>query len=136
MIWLTALSQNFDPRLALSVAWIESSFNPELVGKAGDTGLFQVVHWYVPETQEELLDPKLNAEVGIRVLKQMRRKCSDMSDAASLWVLCYNHGVTGAHRIEQPLADKYYLRVSSTKDCLYQYKQKEILSGKANRCFK
>jgi hypothetical protein len=58
-----------DPLVIAAIAWHESKLIADAVGPSGhDVGLLQLVHGYVPESEEELFDPAVNIEAGARVL--------------------------------------------------------------------
>lgn len=72
MIIKEAQAQDFDPALALAVAFTESNFNPKAQNKdSGAGGLFQ----FMPATAKDMevadrFDPEQNIRGGIRYLKQ------------------------------------------------------------------
>ena len=132
MIYLTAVAHGVEPRLAIAIAHTESRFKTGAIGKSGDTGLFQVRHQFVTESQDELLDPKVNTLVAMRLLKKAKRGCSSLGQ---YWPVCYNRGVSGGKRLVEPQFDDYYLKVSLTKMCLDGFSKRQIMSGKAKECF-
>ena len=75
--------QGADPLLVFSVIKQESSFNPKAHSSAGARGLMQIM----PDTgrglgvrnPSQLYDPKTNIQAGVRYLKDMFRKFSDVT---------------------------------------------------------
>lgn len=68
-----AKEMGIDPRLALSVAFAESSLNPAAKGNAGEIGIMQVMPKTAEEmgfTVEDLNNPDKNIEVGLTYLKK------------------------------------------------------------------
>jgi hypothetical protein len=58
-----------EPLVIAAIAWHESKLISDAIGPSGhDSGLLQIVHHYVPESHEELLDPETNIQAGARVL--------------------------------------------------------------------
>lgn len=106
LITTIALLNNVDPILALSIAKTESNLNPNMLGKVGEIGLFQVrPQYYKQYTKKQLFDLKTNINVGIHHLKYSINHCKHKRKFDS--VLCYNLGVTGASRIKYPSLHKY-----------------------------
>lgn len=134
LIYASAVAQHFDPRLALSVAFVESSFNPLAEGTTGDIGLFQVRHELVGLTKEEMLDVDRNIDYGIKLLRLARNGCSGMDEITS--VVCYNRGIGGGKRVVFPSTDSYVLKVSRVYDCLSQYSYLDLVKGKEKGCFR
>lgn len=69
-----------DPRLALSMTWVESRFNPEAVSPKGAIGLMQVM----PDTgkglgfsEKDLRNPSKNIDAGLKYLRQNIDKLGD-----------------------------------------------------------
>jgi soluble lytic murein transglycosylase-like protein len=85
-----AQTLGIDPALALAVAQVESSFNPNAVSSAGATGLFQLM----PATAASVgvtdsTDPSQNIQGGLSYLSQLLAQYGgDVSTA--LWA--YNAG--------------------------------------------
>jgi hypothetical protein len=90
----TAIRMGVDPRLAVALAFRESSFNPEAVGTSGEIGLMQVK----PSTAkdmgfsiEDLRDPSKNIEIGLTYLKQNLDKFGYPEVAAAAYNAGPNH---------------------------------------------
>lgn len=83
---LHATSQTFeiDHCLALAQAQVESTFMPNMIGRAGEVGLYQIlpttgsIFGYRPE---ELRDPLLNTEVALDYLRDIRLRKPALRDA-------------------------------------------------------
>jgi soluble lytic murein transglycosylase-like protein len=84
-----AKKQHFDPNIAVAVASVESSLNQNVVGKAGEIGVFQVLPRTVP-LGTNLFDLKTNIHWGIVHLKYWQRRCPTIEGIS--FVNCYNSG--------------------------------------------
>jgi soluble lytic murein transglycosylase-like protein len=90
-----------DPRLVLAVMKVESNFNVNAKGAAGEVGLLQLHPRYHLARPG---DVTRNVDTGVRYLAYVLRRCrADYGPAA---VLCYNHGPF--KRLERPLEASYY----------------------------
>lgn len=77
MVREMAVREDVDPELAACIVTNESNWDPHLVSKDEDSGLFQIIpstaKW-VAEQMElqsyDLMDPVTNAEMGIWILKR------------------------------------------------------------------
>ena len=84
-----------DPNLALSMAKVESGFNPKLVSPKGAVGVLQVtprLAWHdfqVP--REKLFDPNVNIRVGLTWMKYLLKRFDHNVD---LSLAAYNAGVS------------------------------------------
>lgn len=72
IIRFSALRQGVDPKLAISVAQVESGLSADAVSPAGAVGVMQLM----PETAKSLgvgnsFDPRENVDGGVRYLKQL-----------------------------------------------------------------
>jgi len=78
--------------LAFSLCWAESKFNPKAVNRnhgSVDRGLFQLNSQSFPHlTEKEFFDPKLNAQYGLRYL----RNCLDIGGNEIVALAMYNAG--------------------------------------------
>jgi hypothetical protein len=90
----TAIRMGVDPRLAVALAFRESSLNPDAVGTSGEIGLMQVM----PSTAkdmgfsiEDLRNPSKNIEIGLTYLKQNLDKFGDPALAAAAYNAGPNH---------------------------------------------
>lgn len=109
MIYAHSPNCNIDPALAEAVIHTESSFRPNAVGPVGEIGLFQVRPEFSKYTAKELLDPETNIKEGLRILSEAKKRCPHRNDKT--WVTCYNVGVRGGYRIDNPKEFKYYKKV-------------------------
>jgi soluble lytic murein transglycosylase-like protein len=98
-----------DPRITQAVIQVESRGNPFAVGRLDDSGLMQIRHKFVPETQQQLFQGCTNVMRGVELLKQAREKCKHKSDLT--WIICYNLGHKGAKKIKNPKKYPYYLKI-------------------------
>ena len=83
MIVEYADNNNYDPQELLSIASVESNFNPNAISSAGAVGLFQVKckFWYkqtgyksIAECNKGLLEPRKNIKAGAMILTTFRKK--------------------------------------------------------------
>jgi len=68
-----AEKMGIDPRLAVALAFRESSLNPDAVGTSGEIGLMQVMPSTAKDmgfSVEDLRNPSKNIEIGLTYLKQ------------------------------------------------------------------
>ena len=110
----------FSPALILSLIDVESRFQPNAVSDQGAMGLMQLK----PETahaiaeklgipwfgEESLLDPRLNLEMALHYLQELRRKFK----TPQYYLVAYNQGPERLNQIirsGQPLPDRYYNKV-------------------------
>lgn len=85
---------NMDPVIPTAVIFRESSFNPKLVGHAGELGLGQLKR-HTPSTKgydnlarRALFEPSLNIYLTVRNLARVRDYCN--SDNPNIWLSAYN----------------------------------------------
>lgn len=109
LIMASAPYFNIDPQLAVSVAKTESSLNPDAIGPFNEVGLFQVRPEYSKFSAEELRNPVINISEGLRILSEAKKRCKHK--VAKTFIVCFNRGVTGGARVENPHKDKYYIKV-------------------------
>jgi len=98
-----------DPFLTDAIIKVESNGNPMAVGKVGDSGLMQVRHQFVPETQQQLFNPCTNIRRGVALLKKAKDNCKHKLN--NTWLICYNLGLNGGSRIKRPTSFIYYKKV-------------------------
>jgi soluble lytic murein transglycosylase-like protein len=106
-----SLLAGIDPQLTRAVIQVESRGNPFALGKLGDSGLMQIRHKFVPETQQQLFQGCTNIKRGVALLKQAREKCKHKLD--NTWLVCYNLGIKGGAKIRHPSSFIYYKKVMS-----------------------
>lgn len=104
-----SLLAGIDPRITQAVVQVESMGNPFAVGKLGDSGLMQVRHQFVPETQQQLFQGCTNIRRGVELLKQAREKCKHKLN--NTWLVCYNVGIRGGLKIRHPSKFIYYKKI-------------------------
>lgn len=85
-----ARRQGLNEDIALSIATIESGLNPRAIGPKKEIGLFQIRPEFSPVSKKALLNPKINARIGIMKLIEARDRCPVYEDMT--WVICYNNG--------------------------------------------
>lgn len=104
-----SLLAGIDPQITQAVIQVESRGNPFAVGKLGDSGLMQIRHQFVPETQQQLFQSCTNIKRGVTLLKQAREKCKHKLN--NTWLVCYNVGIKGGLKIRHPSKFIYYKKV-------------------------
>jgi hypothetical protein len=98
-----------DPSITKAVISVESKGNPFAIGTQGDSGLMQVRHQFVPESQKQLLQSCTNIKRGVTLLKQAKDKC--VHKLNNTWIICFNTGITGGVRIRHPEKFIYYKKI-------------------------
>lgn len=106
-----SLLNGIDPNITKAVIETESSNNPMALGKKGDSGLMQIRHQFVPESQLQLFNPCTNIMRGVSILKQAKDKCKHKINQT--WLVCYNLGIKGGSKIKHPTHFIYYKKVMS-----------------------
>ncbi len=99
----TALSEGVDPKLAVAIAKVESSLNPNAIGSLGEIGLFQLRPEYHVVKRGHI---EGNVRVAVRYLAQLKRQCARYGDA---YFVCFNYGPT--RQLKSPHTFPYYVRV-------------------------
>lgn len=121
MIFGIAKEEGVDPALALSVAQIESGFNPNAVGDNGNSfGLFQIHRPSHPDYKGGT-DPEANARYGIRLLKRLL-DANNGSVNKAIWA--YNAGQGNVNKGIMPATTKNYL--NKVAQLAPQYRQSGI----------
>lgn len=105
-----SIMNGIDPSLTKAVISVESNGNPFALGKSGDSGLMQIRHKYVPESQLQLFQSCTNIMRGTALLRTAREKCKHTLDRT--FVVCYNLGVAGGSRLKYPKKWRYYVKVT------------------------
>lgn len=97
-----------EPDLALAIAEVESSFNPNAVGGLGEIGIFQLrpeYHRVIPG------DIRGNAEVAMQYLAQLKTQCSHYGEA---FYICWNLG-PNYRRLKHPTLFPYFKKVQKIR---------------------
>ncbi len=105
-----AEKHDLDPVFLLAMIQNESSFNPKMVGSAGEIGLMQIkpatAQWiaktnHLPyKGKSSLFDPVSNIKLGVALLDHLR---SQFDSSSRLYVSAYN---IGAKRLRDLLSQK------------------------------
>lgn len=90
--------------VVLAIIEVESSFNPDAVGLAGEVGVMQLHPKFheIPKTLEAQID------TGVKFLSDVKARCKPIYKSA--WMICYNRG-TNAPRLITPYNDPYFKKV-------------------------
>lgn len=104
-----SLISGVNPNLTNAIVQVESKGNPFSIGNNGDSGLMQIRHQFVPETQIQLFQSCTNIKRGVELLKKAKKSC--IHQANNTWVICYNLGIKGAKKIKHPSSFIYYKKV-------------------------
>jgi len=110
-----AIELGIDPRLALSMAKVESGYDPSLVSPKGAVGVLQVMPQFVnPDygiTEEMLFDPYINIRVGLSKMKSLLKR---FDHDLELSLAAYNAGasrvVKSGYRIPPIKETEAYVR--------------------------
>ena len=121
-------SNNIDPALVAGLVYVESRFDPTATGTIGERGLMRLHPSYFPDPT--LYDPRRNLEVGIKSLKDLKRRCSGLSTAPFSWIVCHNRGVSGAKRLKDITNDRYYKEVVKARERYKYILQQTDVMGK------
>jgi soluble lytic murein transglycosylase-like protein len=98
-----------DPAVTKAVISVESNGNQFAVGKTQDSGLMQIRHNLVPESQLQLFSSCTNVMRGTFLLAQAKKKCKHTIDRT--WIICYNRGLTGGRKTRYPKNTNYYKKI-------------------------
>lgn len=121
MIFGIAKEEGVDPALALSIAQIESGFNPNAVGDNGNSfGLFQIHKPSHPDYKGGT-DPEANARYGIRLFKRLL-DANNGSVNKAIWA--YNAGQGNVNKGILPATTKNY--INRVAQLAPQYRQSGI----------
>jgi soluble lytic murein transglycosylase-like protein len=102
-----AIAHGLDPVLVLSIAEVESRFNPNAVGSLGELGLLQLRPEFHPVVKG---DTRHNIRVGVRYLASIKSRCSlKYGDA---WFVCFNRGEY-RKALKAPREFPYYKKVKA-----------------------
>jgi hypothetical protein len=105
-----SLINGIDPQVTQAVIKVESNYNQMAVGRHGDSGLMQIRHKLVPESQLQLLTSCTNIMRGTDLLRKAKEKCKNCVDIT--WVNCYNLGARGCQKLKYPKRWRYYVKVT------------------------
>lgn len=104
LIMLEAITQGVPVDLAISVATVESSLNPNAVGSKGELGLFQLLPSHIRSgshaSTRELI------KEGIKEIKYWQTHCPTKENYT--YVICYNGGF---RHPKYPYFHPYYTKV-------------------------
>jgi membrane-bound lytic murein transglycosylase MltF len=113
LITTYCLMYGIDPKIAVSVASVESGFNPTVIGITGDIGVFQLNPRSFPTyTVKDLQNPETNIRLGVQYLAYVKSKCSIKDDLG--WLVCFNYGPKNARKVKHPLLFPYVKKVYFT----------------------
>lgn len=111
LITITAMKYGVEPQVAVAVAAVESQFNPTVIGVTGDVGVFQLNPLSFPDySVNQLKDPKLNIELGIKYLAKVKKECKHKDDIN--WLVCWNYGPKNAKKVKHPSLFPYVKKVT------------------------
>lgn len=123
MISYYATMHGIDPKLAVSVAMVESSLKVNAVGPKGEVGLFQVrpeLFKHIPK--DKLMKPEINTIIGVQHLAWNKKYCPHKEDKT--WLVCYNYGIGNAKKVKHPKLFPYYKKVMAKMD---KFKKGELV---------
>lgn len=103
-----------EPKVAVSVAMIESAMNPHAIGSSGEIGLFQIMPNIAKAkgySKKQLLDPTINIFVGLQMLKEAKEGC--VHKHKNDWLVCYNYGAKNARNVKHPRQFPYVKKINA-----------------------
>jgi soluble lytic murein transglycosylase-like protein len=106
-----SLLSGIDPTITNAVIKVESDWDNFAVGNAGDSGLMQIRHQFVPESQQQLFNSCTNISRGVSLLKKAKDNCKHKLN--NTWLVCYNLGLRGGSRLRHPARFIYYKKIMS-----------------------
>lgn len=99
-----------DPNVALSVAEVESNFNPKVVGSLGEVGIFQIrPEFYKMFSRKQLMSTETNVMLGVKLLASYKNSCYHKEDIT--YLICYNYGPANAKKVRYPHLFPYVKKV-------------------------
>lgn len=114
---MAAQEKGVDPYVVAAIAKVESSLNPKATGSVGEQGLFQLRPEFYQEGQPgSLYNPEENIRVALKLIKHKKKACVHKEKNA--WVVCYNMGLAGARRINNPFNQTYYKKVMAAYETI------------------
>ena len=117
LIYQLAILNGVEPKVALAVAETESGFNPNMVGSAGEIGIFQIMPENIPVVyKKKLYEPGVNIAIGISLLAEAKKSCIHQKDYT--WLTCYNLGPSRARKVRHPSLWPY---VKHVKEVMVKY---------------
>ena len=134
LIMLYSSIYNVDPKLAVSIAHVESSFNQTAIGTSGEIGIFQLHPRYF--SYQDSLTIEENIKNGIKHLSFSKKYCRHKYGIE--WVICYNRGVAKGSMAKMPSKDEYVNKVktfyySNATNLLNQYGRRNTNSSSVAR---
>lgn len=114
LILTLAPSYGVDPKVALAVAEVESGYNANATGGAGEIGLFQIMPAIAHKrgyTRKQLLNPATNIRLGLTMIKEAQRDC--VHKEGITYLVCYNYGIANAKRVKHPTKFPYVRKVKA-----------------------
>lgn len=102
----SAIRHGIDPKLAVSIAVVESNMNPCKIGDLGEYGLFQLR----PEFHKtKLCEVDKHIEIAVKYLVYVRKRC--LRRYGDAWFVCFNTDPNRQHVLKDPKRFPYYIKV-------------------------
>lgn len=99
-----ARARHLDPDLVIAIIQVESNFNPNAIGAAGEIGLMQLHPRYHAGVKNSIIN---NIRAGVSYLAHLRMSATRRYGPA--WWVAFNVGPNS--KIKSPKAQSYYKRV-------------------------
>jgi soluble lytic murein transglycosylase-like protein len=93
-----------EPSLVRAIIFVESSNNPNAVGRDGEVGLMQLHPKWHPNVS---FDPKENIKLGIKYLAKIRARHG--ARHTNSWFVFFNYGPN--KKLDNPRETEYYKKV-------------------------
>lgn len=107
MIKTKSVTEGVDPDLAVAIATVESSLNPQAIGSLKEVGLFQLRPEYHDVKAGNL---KHNTRIALKYLSYLKT-VGDKKEMGEAWFVLFNYGPN--RTLKRPRETNYYKKVMS-----------------------
>ncbi len=111
LITLYSAINGIDPSLSFQMARVESNMNPFAISRTNDGGLFQLNRKvYKFHNNTWIFNANVNIAIAMNTLSKLKTTCKHKTKNS--YVICYNIGVRGARKINNPFKQTYYKKMN------------------------